>query len=97
MKDTNHKNTGCDECPKKKDILSENTFSNKEDYEKMKKLVPNLFDTSSLICPENKLQKCSQCDVKLCPEHAKRALKYGNYYKQKDIFMCDNCCWNELT
>lgn len=44
------------------------------------------------------LTKCSQCECLLCDLHAKKALSYGYYYTiTKNFYMCDNCCWNEIT
>lgn len=45
---------------------------------------------------ENNLTKCSFCNIKLCPDHAKKAKYYGNYYRSKDCYMCDQCCWFEI-
>ena len=45
---------------------------------------------------DNKLTKCSFCNVRLCSEHAKKAKHYGKYYRNTECYMCNQCCWFEI-
>ena len=45
---------------------------------------------------DNQLTKCTFCDTRLYPEHAKRAKHYGNYYRSTNCYMCNQCCWFEI-
>ena len=56
------------------------------------------------ICNEFSIQKktypitkCSFCKNLLCNYHAEQALKYGKKYRFYNCYMCDSCCWWEIT
>jgi hypothetical protein len=41
--------------------------------------------------------KCSVCQSILCYKHASNAKYYHQYYRNYEGYMCDNCCWWELS
>jgi hypothetical protein len=41
--------------------------------------------------------KCTLCSKPLCLEHAIRATKNGLYYRGANYYMCDQCCWWEIS
>ena len=43
------------------------------------------------------ITKCSFCNNLLCNKHAQIAFNYGKQYRFYDCFMCDNCCWWEIS
>lgn len=49
-------------------------------------------------CRQDKLVVCSVCHyTTLCIHHAAIAHKNASIYTSNCQYMCDNCCWNEIT
>ena len=87
----------CSECPAQKNMYTKEKFDTLEDYNKFKSMCPSLCGIAPPRLPKSKLTNCSFCYSILCPKHANRALKYGLEYKRKICYMCDSCCWNEVS
>lgn len=73
-----------------------------ENLEKQKILmnVGNLNEelTINIIKMANILEKCSYCNNLLCKKHLNKAAHWGKYYKgNQGGFMCNKCCWWEVT
>ena len=87
----------CSECPAQENMYTLEQFKSIQEYNKFKKLCPSLCGIAPPKIPKYKLTNCNFCDSILCPHHASRALKYGYEYKRRICYMCDECCWNEVT
>ena len=85
----------CDECPHKQ--LSRKDFTNNKNYLLLKKSCPHMFETIALKMPIKYLKKCTKCNNLLCKKHKIRALYYGYKYFNKKMYLCDTCCWLEIS
>jgi len=41
--------------------------------------------------------KCTLCSKPLCLIHSNRAKNNGLYYRGYNYYMCDQCCWWEIS
>jgi hypothetical protein len=69
-------------------------------------LIFNILMNKTLLPPKicelilkhkNSYANCTLCRKLLCEEHGKRAGKYYKHYRYGEGYMCDSCCWFEIS
>ena len=87
----------CSDCPTY--IYTINDFDTIYEFNRFKLSYPNICTPNTLKkWPLRIMKKCGSCNKSLlCPRHALLALKWGKHYRNIHMYLCDNCCWFEIS
>ena len=94
--------TKCDECNYIKSLGIKHKFNidyknSFEIFNILSTKLPNELVFKIMLQSNSKIKMCDYCNnTKLCEQHYKRAIKFGEHYRGAGA-MCDSCCWWEVT
>ena len=81
---------------KKDDFLPKDIIKNIDNYLPKFKKCGECINSIKML--SNKMILCSYCkNCYLCDKHGKKAHYYAKYYRKENKYMCDDCCWWEIS